>query len=275
MNAAVVLHTESAEDYYRRVLGEANKSGLDQVARSPAHYAAWCRGIEPEETPALRFGRAFHMAILEPERYRRDYVVAPDFSLYGHHASNAHKAAKAAFFAEHAGRVVISRDDAERIERMRDAVMAHRTARNLVIGGTPEATVRWTDPRTGLACKLRSDYHLRDLAIGVDLKSTDDASPAAFARSVAAYRHHVQDAFYRMGYAAAGEELDRFLFVAVEKEPPHLVAVHYCDDAALERGGQLVDRDMGTLARCVQRNEWPGYGEDLLPIQLPAFAFYD
>jgi hypothetical protein len=275
MNAAVLVHSEEPAAYYARSLGEASKSGLDKVAQSPAHYRAWILGQEEPETPALRFGRAFHMAILEPQRFRTVYITAPDFSVYGHPNSNAHRDAKRAWFAEHEGNEIIGRAEAETIERMRDAVMAHPIARNLVIGGTPEATLRWTDPRTGLRCKARADYHLPDLRAAVDVKSTDNAHPATFARSVAAYRYHVQDAFYREGFAQAGSPIDRFLFLNVEKEPPHLVSVTYCDDAALERGGQLVDRDLATLARCVERNEWPGYPEELVPMQLPAWAFYD
>jgi exodeoxyribonuclease VIII len=79
---------------------------------------------------------------------------------------------------------------------------------------------------------------------------------------------------YRRGYAAMGEPIDYFLFLCVEKEPPHAVTVCYVDDAALERGEALLARDMDTLARCVASGEWPGYSSDLTPVSLPAWAFY-
>jgi hypothetical protein len=282
MNAVVnaahepgIRFDEPVEDYHRKRLGVASKSGLDQVAKSPAHYRAWALGAEQPTTPAMKFGSAFHMAVLEPAKFCERYVTAPDFRVHGHPSSNAYKHAKAQWLADNAGLEMIDQDDMERINRMAEALRAHPLARNLLAGGTPEASLKWTDPDTGLACKGRVDYWLPEIGVAVDLKTTESAKPSTFARSVAAYRYHVQDVFYSRGFSEIGQAIRHFLFVAVEKEAPHLVSVCYCDDAARERGEQLVQRDMATLAECVRTDTWPGYGDELQPLQLPAYAFYD
>lgn len=266
------IGSESEADYFRRVLGEASKSGLDVFARSPAHYFAWCAGEDAPPTPAMEFGKAFHAYVLESRSFADRYAVAPDF---GDGRTNAAKAAKAEFLTEHAGKALVRAEDMERIIRMADALAAHPLAKNLIIGGESEVTLRWTDPATGLRCKSRSDFYVPELSIAMDLKSTDDANPAAFARSCAKYRYHVQDAFYSDGYAAIGRPIERFLFVAVEKDAPHAVSVCLVDDAARDRANDLVRREMERLAECVAANTWPAYGDGINTLALPAWAFHD
>lgn len=275
MNAVAEMVAADVPQYirdgFRRDPAQARKSGLDRLARSPAHYLHWCRE-ESKDTPALLFGRAFHAFVLEPEMFAALYAVAPEF---GDLRTKVGKAARDEFLAANAGKTMVSADDFDAIRRMADSIMAHPTARNLVIGGEAEKELRWTDERTGLSCGGRADFHIPELRIAVDLKSTENADPNAFARSVALHRYHVQDAHYRNGFAANGEPIEHFVFVAVEKAAPWAVSVCYCDDAALERGQELLARDLDTLRRCLDTGEWPAYGADLRPVALPAWAFFE
>lgn len=249
----------------------ARNSGLSRIARSPAHYIEYCRTPEDEGTPALIFGRAFHCFILEPTKFLQRFIVRPDWDA----RTKAGKELRDTFTAMAGSRTFLTQDDIDVLNRMRDSVMAHPTARNLVVGGTAEREIAWTDPATKLQCGARLDFDIHELSAAVDLKSTDDANPRTFARSVATYRYHVQDVHYRDGMNLIGERRDHFFFIAVEKEAPFGVSVCYCDDAAIERGADLRERDMKTLANCLARGEWPCYSNDLQPIALPAWAFYE
>jgi exodeoxyribonuclease VIII len=105
-----------------------------------------------------------------------------------------------------------------------------------------------------------------------DLKTTEDASPAAFARSVATYRYHVQAAFYLDGLRACDAQIDAFAFVAVEKTPPYLVAVYSADEICLARGREEYRADLLTFAECLRTDCWPGYPPFVQPLSLPAWA---
>ena len=67
-----------AETYHRRIVGEYSCSSGKEIARSPAHYLAWCHGLIDHESKALLFGRAAHCGILEPAVFAREFVVRPD-----------------------------------------------------------------------------------------------------------------------------------------------------------------------------------------------------
>jgi exodeoxyribonuclease VIII len=107
----------------------------------------------------------------------------------------------------------------------------------------------------------------------VDLKTTRDASPDGFAKSVAQYRYHVQAAFYSDGYRAAFGEAPRgFVFIAVETEPPYLVAVYVASETMAQRGRIEYQTDLDTFRRCQDADTWPGYSDAPLTIDLPKWA---
>lgn len=258
-----------AAAYHVRELGVASKSALDLVHRSPASYRAWLDGLEEEPTTALVFGSAFHCASLEPERFALEYVVAPSF---GDCRKKENRAARDAWLAENKGKQPLALEDGERIRAMVAALHAHPLVGAMLRRGRPEVTVRWDDGDVGLPCKARLDLYDEEFGAVLDLKTTEDARPSAFARSIANYRYHVQEAHYRSGMAAVGRPVGPFIFAAIEKAPPHLLAVYELDDSAVMRGTRALARNMRTLADCAARNVWPGYSESIRTIELPRWA---
>ena len=116
-----------------------------------------------------------------------------------------------------------------------------------------------------MRCKCRPDWWNGDIVI--DLKTTQDASPRGFAKSVANFRYHVQQMHYLRGTNAA-----RFIFIAVEKEYPFAVGVYELDNDACGVGEELRQRDMQRIKTCKQRDEWPGYSNDISSLSLPPYA---
>lgn len=246
-----------------------SKSHLDQAARSGAHY--WSRYIDPERevpepTAAMKLGTALHTAVLEPHLWGEQYAVAPEGI---DRRFKAGKEAWAAFEADAQGKTVLNADDAQRIQRMAAAVHRHPASSFLLdLPGIREASYFWTDPDTGLECKCRPDWHSRDRRIVVDLKSTEDASPRGFGRSVANYRYHVQANWYQRPF----EEAEQFLFIACEKQPPYLVAVYAATPAMVAAGGRAADRDLRLIASCRASGIWPGYSDEIQFLDLPTWC---
>lgn len=255
--------------YHERVPGMLSSGALQLAARSPAHLRAWLDGTDSAPTPALVVGQAFHCATLEPERFARDFAAEPDF---GDCRKKENKAARDAWRAANAGAQCLPAEDHATVLAMRASVLAHPIAGRMILDGVPELTVRWRDPETGLPCKLRTDYYVADLGMAVDLKSTEDAGPKAFARSIAEYGYHLQNAHYANGFDVIGAPLAHFVFVAVEKAPPYGVAVYSLDVGSLERGHARVRALSRSIADCVATNHWPCYPETIQQIELPPWA---
>jgi len=249
-----------------RAIKAASKSALDQFARSPAHYKhVIIEGNRPEATPAMQIGSAFDTLLLTPELFAEQFVQAPD----------VRRGTKVwdEFEQSVAGRTPIKGDDLARLDGMVTAVRNHPAASALLSGGHSQVSYTWTDEATGLDCKGRADY-VRDDGIIVDVKTTMDASPAGFARSVLNYRYFAQAAMYLEAQTqSGGPTTDQFCFIAVEKEPPFAVAVYALDPAALSLGFQTIARDLQGLAKCMAEDSWPAYSPRVETLSLPRYAF--
>lgn len=264
-----IYHDLSAEIYHQRVMGVANKSGLDEIDRSPDHYKTWIDGRNNAVTPALLFGSAMHTCILEPHRFLQEYIAEPDF---GDKRFKENKARSEEWKAKAVGKKTISTDDARHLDNMFAAVHDHEIVGNMIRNGVPEATIKWVDEETGLVCKVRPDYYVEELEMVVDLKSTQDAREWAFAKSVADYRYHVQEALYRRGFDAVGHPIKHFLFVAIEKVPPYGIATYHLDNEALAAGQEDMLANMKKLAECIEKGVFPSYPPNIRTLSLPSYA---
>jgi exodeoxyribonuclease VIII len=257
-------------DYHRH--RAVSKSHLDQVARSPLHY--WARyldpnRIEPEPTPAMQVGTAVHTHVLELDQWDQRYVVMPEGI---DRRTKQGKAEWDAFSTASSGRTVLSRTDADQVMRMGQAVYGHPAAALLLkqLPGKAETTHMWTDAATGLQCKCRPDWLTDDGSLIIDLKTTEDASPKGFEKSVANWRYHVQAAWYLHGLEqATGTRPDQFIFICVEKKPPYAVAVYAAAPEMIDAGWTAAERDLEVLATCKAANAWPGYSDQIETISLP------
>lgn len=202
--------TTLTNDQYRAQRGYS-KSDLDLVHRSPA-LLEWARNAPRSASATADIGTATHAALLEPELFAEQYRQAPSFDK----RTKAGKEGAEAFEASMAGsgKVLLSSDDYELVTAMRDSVLAHPVARDLLTSpGVSEASIFWE--LDGLKLKCRPDRMVDDRHILVDLKTT--ASIDKFAMSVEDFRYHIQAALYSDGALALTGHQHRFIFVVVEK----------------------------------------------------------
>lgn len=262
---------EMTNDEYHAGPG-VSKSHLDKINQSPLHY--WHAYLNPDRvraapTPSMVLGTAIHTAVLEPDLLPAQFVRGEKFD----RRTTAGKAAAAAFELEHAGKTVLEPDSYDAVLAVRDAVHRHPLAAGLLRGGQAEQSFFALDQETGELVKCRVDYFNPEAGMIVDLKSTGDASPAGFARSVANYRYHVQQPWYQdILKSLYGEAPPYWAFLAVETTPPYAIGVYFleADDVAL--GRREARRDLRHIARCRAANHWPDYGTEAQELELPGWA---
>ena len=239
-----------------------SKSDLDLIHKSPAHYKA----ARHEDTPALRFGTAFHCAVLENDRFNATYTV-----IEGDRRTSAVKASIKE--AKDAGKTVLDADDFNALMGMAQAVFKNPICAALLRGSLKEHSV--FAELDGVRVKCRPDGWSTEKGVLFDLKSTEDASPEGFARTVAKYRYHVQDAFYRHVVASAtncdADDLS-FIFIAVEKKPPFAVALYQLDELAALQGWVDAREDLRRYKAAKESGKWCGYSPRIETLSLPRWA---
>ena len=106
----------------------------------------------------------------------------------------------------------------------------------------------------------------------MDVKTTQDASPREFAKSIANFGYHVQAAYYLDICNDLGMDKKCFIIVAVESAPPHGVGIYQLSTEAIETGRKLYRKWLEILAECIEKDEWLGYPEKFNVIDLPGWA---
>lgn len=248
----------SAEYHAHPALGS---TGIRELLRSPAHFKAMS---SREPTPAMKLGTLVHTLVLEPEQFDARHIVAPVCN----RRTTEGKATWAEFVAAAEGREVIDTDTLEEARAMAASLRAHPVGRQ-IHGAEVERTIMWDDHVTGVPCKARPDV-LPASGIVLDVKTTTDASPEGFARSILNFGYHIQAAHYVEGVKSLGVEVRGFVLAVVETKPPYAAAGYVLGEASLALGAAKRAQALDIYAECVSSGKWPGYsGGKVTEIDLP------
>lgn len=254
----------SNEAYHsHEAVGSTN---LKHILRSPAHYLETKKNPS-EQSPAMVLGSAIHTMILEPELFKKEYTVMPEFSGTGS------RAAKEDWLLKNHGKIALKPDQVATAQLVAGAVAQHKTASQLLSSGHAEEAYFWIDPETDILCKCKPDF-LREGHIIVDVKSTIDASFNSFQKAIANFNYHLSAAFYLDGVSAVtGDTYDTFVILAVEKDAPFAMACYVLDEATIEAGRVEYRNALTKLKQCIETKSWPDYPDTIQPINLPSWAW--
>jgi len=244
--------------------GSLSSSGARVLLDCPARFRYRQQNPEPF-TKTFDVGHAAHKVVLGagPELVRID---ADEWR------TKAVKEEVAAVRAR--GAVPLKPADWARVHAMADALRTNRWAASALSpdSGLPERTLVWRDDETDVWCRAMVDW-LRHTAI-VDYKSTISVATDAIARTVATYGYHQQDAWYLDGAAALDLDVEMFLFVFQEKDPPYFTRVVELDQDDLLRGRARNRRALALYRDCTVAGVWPAYPDEITTITLPRWATY-
>lgn len=241
---------------YERI-DAVNVSTLAHFERSSMHAREKMLHPDPP-TAAMILGTIFHCAVLEPERFKKDYAVAPECD----RRTKEGKAKWAEFEAENPHAEIVKAEDYATILKMRDSVWAHPTAKQILGGkGHNEVGLVFDNPETGLRCKGLMDRLTTydDWTWVIDLKRTNDAAPRGFSKTVKALYYAARAAFYVDGCNIVAPRDRRFAWIAVEPEPPYAVAIYEPDAEALAAGRSRYMRWLRNYQEATTTGVWPGY----------------
>lgn len=253
-----------------------HSSELKHMLISPKLYAH--KQLRPmQDNDTLRVGRAGHTAILEPQRFLGEYCQW-ETERTDPETGEVKKAIRRGkvwdeFQAANANKTILTPAQFEAALAMRDAVREHPIAGPLVKGiGQNELSLRWTHERTGIDMKGRIDRLVHGQAL-VDIKTSADPTPQAFARTAFNLHYFLQMALYSDGVEACGLGTPAVKIIAVQSVAPFDVGVYDIEIEELEFGREQYNAALDRLIECRKTNVWPGFAETgALPLRRPAWA---
>ena len=230
-------------------------------------HLAWERENPREETEAFAIGAYTHALLLDPESIAANFIAIDKID----RRTKEGKAEWESIQKRAAlnGSRIINREQIDLATAMADAVQAHDYAKR-ILSMCSMREVAMFGEIDGMACKGKLDAVFVDGSnvMIVDIKTTQSASESGFSSSAAQYGYAHQAAFYRLLCEANGLHMDEFLFIAVEKNAPHLTAVYRIDETAVE----IAARKIPELVRrwyAVKAGDRYGYHEGIKTLRLP------
>ena len=176
-----------------------------------------------KETMPMIFGRAYHVAMLEPNDFNNKVLVFDS-------ATRTTKGFKEFKENNPKAPTIILQKEYDKIMYMQDVLFSHSEVRDLLQSeGEREIANAWKDEDTNVFCKGKADY--RNGKTLIDLKTTVDGSFYGFSNSCKKYGYDRQSAFYMDGF-----NCDEFVFITQEKERPYNVSIFYAGDQFVDRG---------------------------------------
>lgn len=254
---------------YHAMTDRVSRSQLLRLGESPASYV-YHRDNPQDATAAMIGGDAGHAALLEPDRFAREYVMEPQ---WGHLCKTATTTAAEGKFnkerrgawlarAETSGLTIVPSAEAGPLGEVLAKASTHAELQSVLrSGGKVESSALWTTRVRGVDIPQRCRTDLinfdDDGPLVLDLKFVQDSSPGPFWRDVTMWRHHIQAAMYMEGMSVAtGVEHRRFGWIVLSKNPPYDFALYMLDEESLEIGTIEYHGLLDEFARCTESGEW-------------------
>jgi len=240
-----------------------SNSRLGDFKQSPAHYK-YRLDNPSKDTKATLTGSAFHYLCFEPGMISKYMMVLreeerPEPKKDYRNTDNKKWKDDQINLALSKGLELISSDEFGIAEDMYDAVTKDPQAFELLRaqGNKFETVGLWE--REGIEFKRKTDIHNPDFI--ADLKSTENADPFAFEKSLFSWEYDRQGGMYADGERVMTDSqfFNPFYIIAVEKSPPFGVSVHELTHDVLTYGAAEYMDLARKLKECEKKNEWPGY----------------
>jgi hypothetical protein len=221
-----------------------------------------------EQTQALSFGSAVHLAILQPEKLDL-LAVAPTVD----RRTTKGKEIYSQFVSESANKIIVSQEEMESINLIVSEVAKHPTISSL-FKNPYYAEVPGFFDLNGVFCKFMPDCILPSDKLIIDLKTTNFGHERAFVNSVHEYCYHTQAEFYLTGIETISNDdsWKNFLWIVVENKKPHHIYLYEPDELWLDTARKMIAEAIETYKYCDFSGEWPGVSPEIK--KLPAPKWY-
>ena len=264
----------SIEDYHAS-RGISN-SGISALLKTPKTYwynyikakqqniaaDAETTGEEHQDSKrSLVIGNAFHTLALEEKTFIDRYCVPPKFD----RRTKDGKADSAMYWAQNFGKIALTEKEHTGIFEMAKAFREHP-----IYAQVKDAVIECSFATNidHVLVRSRPDFHTDNYIF--DIKTTNDASEYGFAGTIRKYGYHRQAAIACDCLTElTGRNYSTVILIAIEKTPPYLIAVYVIDGASLERGRSQYREVLQLYKKCLEKNEWPGYPEQVQSISIP------
>jgi hypothetical protein len=223
----------------------------------------WNPDFEHKQKKEFDLGSAVHFALLQPHLFS-DQIVVVDANDWRKKAAQEQRESAYA-----AGRVPLLPKDLDTVEEIVKAARNDPWVSDLLDGAETEVSYFWN--AAGAPCKARFDLATRDGTVFADIKAAHSADPEDIKLTIDALGWFLRDPWYRDGWEiVTGNHIQRYFFVVIDYNPPHVITVCDLSERAIEWGRTLIGRALRLFTKCMHEGTWPSFSREPITIDLAA-----
>ena len=222
----------------------------------------------PTKSSALIMGGCTHGMVLEPHSVQDEYGLKPAFIDGSGPRTGAYKEAFAIMQDERPGVRWLTTSEWDTCSAMAESALGNAVLKDYMSDVDAVAEGSGHFELEGAKCKVRPDLYSPNAEVIVDLKTTYDASEMGFRKSVRNFGYAWQSCWYLTGMRLLGLKARNLIFVAVDKEPPHVTAAYALTISEIERRVPDMQQACRLWAECTSSGVWPGYADDVRTLDL-------
>lgn len=256
-----ILEGLPSEQYHKNKNYYSSSDLKFLASRSPAHFYARMMGEQKEkkQTEKMLLGSVVHSKFLTPTEFPHEYYVMPEHDARTKEGKKIREES-----LEAAGvRTVISSEVDEQSRAMVESLA-------MKFGGDwqrsrSELSLFWRCPFSQLYFKARLD--MTEPRVLYELKTTEDAAPAAFSRHAYNMNYDLSIHHYMEGMRQCGLEVTKAVFIVSETTEPYVCEKYTVGDGFMETGHAKWLSAVQKLENGLKNHHWPSHVDPLLEIE--------
>jgi hypothetical protein len=247
------------EEY--KAIPALNATAIKAGGLSMLHMHAAMTGVEKEQTPAMRWGKIVHKAILEREAFFKTVSVFEGSVRRGQ--------AWDQFQADHDPEWILTTDQHAKLFALSAAVHANADAHRLIESSMHEVTAQWAGDEYGPA-KARLDGFSERAGV-VELKTARAINQRMFAKAFAGSGYDIQCGWYCEGANRASlcKTFPACNVIAIESKPPFDVAVYTISNTTLQVGLARAKKIAARYRDAERAGVFPGVSAGVTELVMP------
>lgn len=231
-----------------------NFSLIKELLKSPLHFQT-ARVTPKEATPAMKLGSTIHCYLLEPLRFANEYLEEPELDK----RTKEYKE----FAAKNTDKFLYSKKEVnpilEKLEiiKKESNIDAYPSLLRILDGDTiNEHAIFWDKYK----CKIDAFDDDEDTLI--DIKTTLDASPEAFSKTIFNSYYYLQLAHYGLGLKAASKKINEYKIIAIQTSAPFDVVEYVISDDVMSYAEQKLQELYAKLENVLIFDDHTGTNEN-------------
>lgn len=288
------IYTDITIEAYHANETHLSSTQIKLAKRSLKQFEWYLQGkIVKEDKPHFSFGNAFELALLNAVEFAEKVAIKPDEEWCREvmnldegyskpRATSLYKTREREWSIGREGMYTImdaGKESYETIKHMLDSCYADKIIQGLIRNTEYQLSLFWTDEETGLGLKTRPDICKRKKNVVVNVKTTEDGSPAAFSRELAKYDYPMQACIEITGCLRTGlmEQVDNYFWLVCEKTAPYNATIYEFSQQDIAASMDELRYHLNKIAKARKENLHPGYSDradntyGILTAEIPAW----